>query len=159
LKRRSMLALFAGAVPGAIPPMMGWTAVTGNADAGAWILFGILFFWQLPHFIGLSLFLQEDYDRAGLKTLPGTLGRVGAQRHMLVYTAFLLVMTFVPFFSGHAGVLYLGTAALLGSAFSALCLAGLLGSKELNWGRIVFLGSLAYLPMVLGMWVVDHLLM
>src|SRR6266545_4948187 len=67
LKQRSTLALFVGAVPGAIPPLMGWTAATGRLDAGGLALFGILFCWQLPHFLAISLYLKEDYARGGLK--------------------------------------------------------------------------------------------
>ena len=67
MKKRSTLALFVGAVPGAIPPLMGWTAVTGRLDAGGLALFALLFAWQLPHFLSISLYLAEDYARGGLK--------------------------------------------------------------------------------------------
>ena len=67
LKRRSSLALFVGAVPGAIPPLMGWTTVTGHLDAGGLGLFALLFAWQLPHFLAISIYLAEDYARGGLQ--------------------------------------------------------------------------------------------
>lgn len=159
MKRYSMLALFAGAVPGAIPPMMGWTALTNSIDLTAWLLFGILFFWQLPHFIAISLFRVSEYSNAGLKTFPGTLGREGAQTHMILYSAFLVLVTFLPFPLGLAGIYYLAAAFVLGIAFAALCVASFFRLQDLNWSRVIFFGSLAYLPFVLGMWVVDQWLM
>ncbi len=156
LKRHSILALFAGAVPGAIPPMMGWTALTNSVDLTAWLLFGILFFWQLPHFIAISLFRESEYTHAGLKTFPGSLGRNSAQTHMITYTGFLLLVTFLPFQTGLAGIFYLSAALLLGILFAALCVASFFRLQDLNWGRVIFFGSLAYLPLVLGTWALDH---
>lgn len=158
MKRSSMMALFAGAIPGAIPPLMGWTAQTGTFHTVAWILFGILFFWQLPHFIAISLFREKEYTNAGLKTFPGSLGEHRAKQHMLAYTGFLLIVTFLPFPLGFAGLYYFATALLLGLLFSWLCFASFFKHKPLNWSRIIFFGSLAYLPLVLGMWVLDQIL-
>lgn len=155
LKRHSMLALFAGAVPGAIPPMMGWTAVTGKAELGAWILFAILFFWQLPHFIAISLFREREYARAGLKTLPGTLGSMPAKQQMLLYASVLMVISLLPYPLGLAGFGYFMTTLLAGLLFVSSALAGLLNVRDLNWSRIVFFGSLAYLPAVLVAWVLS----
>jgi len=155
MKRHTMLALFAGAVPGAIPPMMGWTAITGRAELGAWILFAILFFWQLPHFIAISLFRQREYARAGLKTLPGTLGSLSAKQQMLLYTSVLVLISLAPYPLGLAGFGYFVTTLLSGLLFATACLAGLLNVRDLNWARIVFFGSLAYLPAVLVAWVLS----
>lgn len=157
LKRRSMTALFAGAVPGAIPPMMGWTAVTGHADLGAWILFGILFFWQLPHFIAISMYRQSEYDAAGLKTVPGTLGKAAAGQQMLLFATLLVGVSLLPYPLGLAGLQYFVMALILGILFVGLCVAGILGIKDLNWPRAVFLGSIAYLPFILGAWVTEKL--
>lgn len=158
LKRLSMTALFAGAIPGAIPPMMGWASVSGQLSLEAWLLFGILFFWQLPHFIAISLFRLQEYNRAGLKTVPGTLGTSSAQNHMLVYTALLMVVTLLPFSFGKAGAWYLAASSVLGFGFLFLCLFSLASRRSLNWNRIIFIGSLAYLPLILGMWVMDRML-
>lgn len=157
LKRRSMIALFAGAVPGAIPPMMGWTAVTGHVELGAWILFGILFFWQLPHFIAISIYRQDEYENAGLKTVPGTLGLNAAGQHMLIYSTLLVGVSLLPYPLGLAGTGYFLTSLALGILFSGLSLAGILKIKDLDWSRAVFFGSLAYLPLVLGAWVLEKL--
>jgi len=155
LKRLSMMALFVGAIPGALPPMMGWTMVTGQVDLGAWILFAILFLWQLPHFIAISLFRKEEYEKAGLKTLPGTLGAERAKWQMLLYTSLLWLVSLLPYARGLAGVSYFVTTIVAGLLFVCMCLAGLFNVRELNWGRIVFLTSLVYLPTVLGIWVAD----
>ena len=155
LKRRSMTALFAGAIPGAIPPVMGWTAASNSIDAGAWILFGVLFFWQLPHFIAISLFRLNEYNAAGLKTVPGTLGEESARTHMLIYSAFLVFVSLMPVPLKLAGPLYAYTALFSGLFFAGLCVASYFKFKGLNWSRIVFWGSLAYLPLVLGIWVFD----
>ena len=156
LKRISMSALFTGAVPGAIPPMMGWAAGSTRLEVGAWILFGILFFWQLPHFIAISMFRDSDYGRAGLKTLPNTLGFEAAGRHLGAYTGLLVVVTMLPAFMNLAGVYYLWTAIVSGLIFVALCAAGWLGLvSELKWSKVVFFGTLFYLPIILGAWVID----
>ncbi len=156
LKKYSVTALFAGAIPGALPPLMGWTAITGSVGVGGLILFLILFCWQLPHFVAISMFREKEYSRAGLKTIPGVFGSEAAQQHLLIYTLFLLLITFLPFPLGLAGWYYLATAILLGLAFLSLCLASFMGVKNINWGRVIFFGSLAYLPMVLGAWVLDQ---
>jgi protoheme IX farnesyltransferase len=155
MKRHSMLALFAGAVPGALPPMMGWTSVTGQAETGAWILFAILFFWQLPHFIAISLFRQREYERAGLKTLPGTLGSLPAKQQMVIYASLVSIVSLLPYPLGLAGFRYFLVTFVVGAVFSAAALAGLLNVRDLNWSRIVFFGSLAYLPVVLVAWVLS----
>lgn len=157
LKRVSMVALFMGAIPGAIPPMMGWVAVTGRIELGAWILFAIVFFWQLPHFIAISLRRLSDYNNAGLKTVPGVLGLSAATRHMFVYTFLLILTSLLPYLLGMAGVAYLFTTVLIGLLFSVFIVASYFKLLTLNWNRLIFIGSLIYLPLVLGVWVVDHL--
>jgi len=156
LKKISSAAVFVGAIPGAIPPMIGYAAISGNLSLAAWILFWILFFWQLPHFIAISLFRFEDYSNAGLKTLPGSMGKASAQNQMVIYTAGLVAVSFTPYFAGLAGTIYLATAILAGILFATLCVAGLFETHKLDWSRVVFFGSLAYLPIVLGIWAIDR---
>jgi protoheme IX farnesyltransferase len=156
MKRRSMGALFTGAIPGAIPPLMGWAAVRNDLDLGAWILFGILFFWQLPHFIAISLFRQEEYDNAGLKTVSGTLGAHNAILQMIFWTGVLGIVSVLPAFFNLASPLYFGAATILSLAFLVPCLLGLRDGQHSPWVRTAFFGSLAYLPIVLGMWVLDQ---
>lgn len=158
LKRISSAALFVGAIPGAIPPMIGFAAVAGQLELAAWILFWILFFWQLPHFIAISIFRFDDYQSAGLKTVPGEFGKDSAQSQMLVYTGGLVAVSFAPYFAGLAGLLYLAAALIVGIGFATVCVAGFFDTQKINWSRVVFLGSLAYLPIVLGIWALDRLI-
>jgi protoheme IX farnesyltransferase len=155
LKRISMGALFVGAIPGAIPPMMGWTSATNNLDLGAWILFGILFFWQLPHFIAIALNRQNEYVKAGLKTLPEQVGAQNAFVHMAAYSAALFVVSLLPYYWGLAGEFYLWVTLPLSFFFFSFCVAGLLKTSTVKWGRLIFFGSLVYLPFILGGWVLD----
>jgi len=155
LKRISMSALFIGAIPGAIPPLMGWAAVEPKLSVGAWILFAILFFWQLPHFIAIALFRVNDYERAGLKTMPGEWGVELAQKHMFFYTAALLAISLLPLFYGMAGIAYLVVQILIIGCSAALCVIAFLKIRTFNWNRVVFFASLLYLPLVFGAWVVD----
>jgi protoheme IX farnesyltransferase len=149
MKQRSGLALFVGAVPGAIPPLMGWTAVTGQLDAGGLALFGILFFWQLPHFLAISIYLAEDYARGGLRVFALEYGERAA-RIAAAVTSLLLVpvsLTLIPL--GLAGPLY-GVAALgLGTGLSAYALTGLRQPvPSTRWARTFFLLTLAYLTLL-----------
>jgi protoheme IX farnesyltransferase len=155
LKRITMGALFMGAIPGAIPPMMGWTAASGKLDVGAWVLFAILFFWQLPHFIAISLNRLSEYDLAGLKTLPGEMGQELAFKHLLIYTVLLILTSLLPYPLGLAGQAYLSAVILIGICFLALCVVGFFKILNFNWNRFAFFGSLVYLPVVLGLWVFD----
>ncbi len=156
LKRRSMGALFTGAVPGAIPPLMGWMASNGQLDLGAWILFAILFFWQLPHFIAISLFRLKEYDAAGLKTLPGTLGCEMARSQMLLYSGVLGFVTLLPYVMGLAGNFYLLISSLTVLLFLLIATLGTFEKSGMKWVRFTFFGTLAYLPVVLGVWILDQ---
>ena len=115
LKRTSSLSTLVGAVPGAIPPMMGWTAMAGQLEPGAWVLFGILFFWQLPHFLAIAWLCREDYGRAGFPMLSVTDSdgsRTG--RQMILYSLALLPVSLMPTVLGLTGTAYLIAAAVLG---------------------------------------------
>jgi heme o synthase len=147
MKQRSTLALFVGAVPGAIPPLMGWTAVTGRLDAGGIALFALLFAWQLPHFLSISIYLAEDYARGGIKAFALVHGEP-ATRAWIALTSVVLVpvsLAFVPL--GLAGPAYGIVAVVLGAALAAYALTGL-GAVGGRWARNLFLGTLAYLTLV-----------
>jgi protoheme IX farnesyltransferase len=143
LKRRTPLALFVGTIPGAIPPAMGWTAVTGRLDAGALALFSVLLAWQVPHFLAVSLYLQDDYARAGLPVFARVHGEPVTRRAILGTTIFLVAASFLPIAAGVAGRAYAAGAALLGAALLAYAAAGLRGRAA--WARGYFLATLAYL--------------
>jgi protoheme IX farnesyltransferase len=144
MKQRSTLALFVGAVPGAIPPLMGWTAVTGRIDAGGLALFGLLFFWQLPHFLAISLYLRDDYARGGLKVFAVVHGERATRRWIATSSALLLPASLVLVPLGVAGVAYGVTAALLGAGLIGYAVSGL-GREGGRWARTFFLGTLLHL--------------
>jgi protoheme IX farnesyltransferase len=149
MKQRSSLALFVGAVPGAMPPLMGWTAATGRLDAGGLALFALLFFWQLPHFLAISMYLKEDYARGGLRVFALVHGD-DATRAAAAVTSLLLVpvsLALVPL--GLAGRFYGVAAVLLGGGLAAHALTGLrLRGPAQRWARTFFLFTLAYLTLL-----------
>ncbi len=157
LKRVSPLATIIGAVPGALPPVMGWTAVAGRIDPGAWVLFGILFFWQLPHFLAIAWMCRDDYARAGFPMLPVVQpdGRSTA-RQMILYGAALVPMSLLPSILGLTGATYFLGAFVLGFFFLAVCVTFAL-SYSLAAARRVLLVSVVYLPAVLAVMVLDRI--
>ncbi|MDH3405022.1 MAG: heme o synthase [Acidobacteriota bacterium] len=157
LKVRSSLATIVGAVPGAIPPMMGWTAVTGELQAGAWVLFGILFLWQLPHFLAIAWMCREDYARAGFPMLPVVQPNGhSTARQMVLYSAALIPVSLGPVVLGLAGQGYLAGALVLGLGYTALGVAFARTRSDLA-ARRVLLASVLYLPAVLGVLAVDRI--
>ncbi len=156
LKKISPLATVVGAVPGAIPPMMGWVAVTESLDPGAWVLFAILFLWQLPHFLAIAWMCREDYARAGLPMLPVIHpdGRSTA-RQMVLYGAALLPVSLLPSVLGLTGSAYFLGAMGLGLFFLAVCVAFAVSLSTLA-ARRVLLTSVLYLPAVLAVMVLDR---
>ena len=155
LKRVSPRALEIGTIPGALPTLMGWAAAMEALDAPAWALFGILVFWQLPHFLGIAISLKDDYARGGIRVLPLVHGEKVARGFLFAYTLGLLVVSLTPTLLGFAGPLYLATAAVMGAGFVYYAARGLPGSRGRVWARKAFLYSLIYLPVVLAALVLD----
>jgi heme o synthase len=155
LKRITTLSTAIGAVPGAMPPLMGWTAAANEISLGAWALFGILFLWQFPHFLAIAWMYKEEYANAGIKMLPAVEpdGRITA-RQIVLFAIMLLPLSLAPFFLGYAGVFFLVGAALIGSVF-------LLQSIVTAWVRTVeqarrlLLASVLYLPIFYILLVLD----
>lgn len=150
LKQHSSLALFVGAVPGAIPPLMGWTAVTGRLDAGGLALFALLFCWQLPHFLAISIYLQEDYARGGLRVFALAHGQRAALVATAASTALLVPVSLALLPLGLAGPAYGLAATLLGGALLGWSITGLWTANPVRWSRSFFLGTLAYLTLLLA---------
>jgi len=145
LKQRSHWALQVGAVPGAIPPLLGWTAATGRVDEGGLVLFAILFLWQIAHFHAIALFRKLEYGRAGLVVLPNVEGDEAA-RHSIVRHASALAAISLLLYPLHvAHGIYLVSAIVLGAGFVGVSLIGLRKGVTLKWARGVFGASLLYL--------------
>jgi protoheme IX farnesyltransferase len=150
LKQVSPVALFVGAIPGAIPPLMGWTAVTGRIDLPGLALFAVLFFWQLPHFLAVSIYLKDDYGRGGLKVFALVHGERAAIAATVVATVALVPVTLWLVPLGLAGPAYGVAAAVLGGGLTAGALTGLWTDSPVRWSRSFFLGTLAYLTLLLA---------
>ena len=148
LKSRSPSALVVGAVPGALPPMMGVTAASGELNSLAWVLFGILFLWQMPHVIGLSCYRKSDYAAAGIKVLPVVRGDRVAKWHAVLWSLPLVPCSLLLVPLGVGGVVYAVGAALLGLTYVAATLWGIRRDDGARWGRRLFLVSLFYLPLL-----------
>lgn len=157
LKRQTSLCTVVGAVPGAIPVMMGWAAARGDLDLLAWVLFAIVFLWQLPHFLAIAWMYREDYAGAGLPMLP-VLDPDGEQtgRQVVLYTLALVPVSLLTTVLGLTGALYFFGALSLGLAFLALGL-GLAMARSTLQAKRLFLGSVLYLPALLALMVVDKL--
>ncbi|MGZ3453807.1 MAG: heme o synthase [Polyangiales bacterium] len=147
LKRHSIRALWVGAIPGAIPPLLGWSAVTGRLDLGGIALFAILFVWQIPHFLAISIFRADDYARAGLKVVPVELGDAATNSMTVRYSVVLFAATIWPYFAGIASKAYLFTAIVLGVAFLAAAARSYVMKSEqrIRWARGLFAFSILYL--------------
>jgi len=117
LKRRTPQNIVIGGAAGALPPMIGWAAVTGTIDPGAISLFLIIFIWTPPHFWALALFREDDYAKAGVPMLPNVAGPDETRRQILLYTLVLLPLTFLPAVLGVTGILYVAGVALLSAVF------------------------------------------
>ena len=159
LKSRTSLCTLVGAVPGAIPPMMGWTAATDEIGFGAWILFSILFLWQLPHFLSLARIYREDYAGAGLLMLPvlDREGRITGQQ-IILYTLALISASLLPSLGGVAGIVYFFGALVLGLLFLGLgirCVLCSTESKLHSYYKSLFHASIIYLPILLVLLVID----
>jgi heme o synthase len=148
LKRRSSFGTVIGAIPGALPPMIGWAAASGTLPPQAWTLFGIMFLWQLPHFLAIAWMYRDDYARAGFPMLPVLEpdGRSTA-RQTVLYAAALLPLSLAPTLMGMAGALYFAGTLVLGLAFLWLTVRFAF-TRSVRDARRVFLGSIVYLPLV-----------
>jgi protoheme IX farnesyltransferase len=155
LKRVTSRALLVGAIPGAMPPLLGWTAATGSIDWPGLALFGVLFFWQLPHFVAIATFRADEYARAGIIVLPAERGDRTARIHAVIYLCLLVSVSLALVPLGVCGSLYCATALLLGAIFLAAGVRGLSPATEKpaaahRWARQLFVVSLIYLPLLMG---------
>jgi protoheme IX farnesyltransferase len=154
LKRATPQNIVIGGAAGAVPPLVGWAAVTGSLSWAAILLFGIVFCWTPPHFWALSLYSREDYRRAGVPMLPVVVGPERTSRAILFYTCMLVACTLLLYLTHAMGHIYLVAAVLLGGWFVWLAVR-LLGNRRL--ARPMFLYSLAYLALLYAAMVLDRL--
>jgi protoheme IX farnesyltransferase len=157
MKQYTPAALYVGALPGALPPLMGWTAVTGSIALPGLVLFGILFFWQIPHFIAISIFRQEEYERAGLKVLPSVRGIRAAKVQSAINAAALWAVSLLLVPYGLAGTIYLTAALVLGAHFFWTALLGFRAEDDNAWAKKFFFASLIYLTGLFGALIIDAL--
>ncbi len=156
MKRFTWLCHAIGAVPGALPPVIGWAAARNGVDGEALVLFAIMFLWQLPHSLSIARLYQRDYARAGIRMLPEA-GRYGdpANSLMIAATSALLVVGTLPALMRFAGLAYVPVALVLGSATLFQCLRLVLGGTTIAAAQRVMKVSLLYLPAILLVMVLD----
>ena len=157
LKRRTSLATLVGAIPGALPPVIGWTAATGSITLPAFVLFGIVFLWQMPHFLAIAWMYRDEYAAAGIPLLPVLEpdGRRTGQQALL-YAAVLWPVSLLPAAVGIAGLPYSIVATLLGFLLIGISLS-FARDRSLPNARRLFLFSITYLPLLWGALVIDRL--
>jgi protoheme IX farnesyltransferase len=156
LKKVTSLCTLVGAVPGALPPLMGWTAVRDSIGVEGWVLFGILFLWQMPHFLAIGWMYRDDYERAGFPMLS-VLDQGGHATGWMavIYSAALLPVALLPALFHLSGLVYFWTALGLGLAFLAVSL-NMAFRKSLQSARWLFLASLVYLTVLFIVMVADR---
>ena len=156
LKTRTSASTAIGAIPGAMPPLMGWTAAANDITLGAWAMFVTQFLWQFPHFLAIAWMYREQYAKAGILMLPVVepSGKITG-RQIVLFTVMLVPVSFAPFFLGFAGVIYLIAAAILGIVFlwSSISAAR---SKTNESARRLLYASVIYLPLLFLILVLDH---
>lgn len=156
LKTRTSASTAIGAIPGALPPLMGFTAAANEITLGSWILFALLFLWQFPHFLAIAWMYKDQYAKAGIKMLPVVepSGRLTA-RQIVVFTVLLLPVSVAPFFIGMAGWIYLIGASLLGIWFLMASIKAA-RAKTIEQSRKLLLVSVLYLPIIFALMVFNH---
>lgn len=156
LKTRTSASTAIGAIPGAMPPLMGWTSSANEATLGAWILFAVLFLWQFPHFLAIAWMYREQYAKAGILMLPVVEpeGKITA-RQIVIFTILLLPVSLAPFFIGLTGWVYLVGASVLGIWFLYASIQAA-RAKSVEKARKLLLVSVIYLPLLFGLMVLNH---
>lgn len=156
LKRRSSLCMLVGAVPGALPPVIGWVAARGELQVDAWVLFAIMFLWQVPHTLAIARLYRDDFAKAGIQFLP-VLDRDGSSTHrqIISHCAALLAVSLLPTLLGIAGAIYFLVAFVLGAGFLASGISLAVESTMSGARRLLF-ASLIYLPVLLLVMALDR---
>ena len=156
LKLVSSLSTIAGAIPGALPPLIGWAAATGTLSLGGWVLFGIVFLWQMPHFLAIAWMHRDDYASAGMPLLPVIEpdGR-STGRQAVLYAAAMIPVSLLPTLIGLAGPRYMAAALALGAVVLWLAFT-FAATRTHGTARRLFFATIIYLPLLWGALVIDH---
>lgn len=156
LKTRTSMSTAIGAIPGAMPPLMGFTSSANEITLGAWVLFAILFLWQFPHFLAIAWMYREQYAKAKILMLPviEPEGKITAKQ-IVIFTLLLIPVSLAPYFLGVAGVIYLVGASLLGMWFLAASIQAA-RAKSVEQARKLLLVSVLYLPILFALMVFNH---
>lgn len=157
LKKKTVWATFIGAIPGAIPPMIGWSAATGTLDRGAWILFGILFLWQFPHFHAIAWMYREDYARAGIQMLP-VVDPKGTRtfRQILIAAGLLVAVSLLPSVLKLTGVIYFFGALLVSTALVQISIWAA-NSRTNTRAKWLMHATVLHIPILLGLMMIDKI--
>jgi protoheme IX farnesyltransferase len=148
LKRKTMHHTIPGAIAGAMPPLLGWASARGNLALEAWVLFGILFFWQFPHFLALELIHKEDYQRGGIRVVTAsTAAGPLVVAEITIATILLVLVSLTPYFMGIAGVIYLIAATGLGTVCAFFSVHAAI-KRDKRSGRLLLRASIIYLPLL-----------
>jgi protoheme IX farnesyltransferase len=158
LKRATSQNIVIGGLAGAMPPLLGWVAVTGHLDLNAWLLVLIIFVWTPPHFWALAIFRHEEYSKVEIPMLTTTHGLKYTRNSVLIYTFALLFVSLIPYFIGMSGMLYLIGASVLGIIFIVYAFI-LRISPDLRWGMKTFRYSIIYLFLLFIILLADHYLL
>ena len=156
LKRATPQNIVIGGAAGAAPPVLGWTAMTNEVTSSALLLFLIIFVWTPPHFWALAIARKEEYERVGIPRLPVTHGEEYTRLNILLYTILLVLITIVPYLTGMSGLIYLGTALVLGGIFLSYAIRMRRTQGDLELPMRTFKYSITYLGVLFAALLVDH---
>jgi protoheme IX farnesyltransferase len=156
LKRATPQNIVIGGAAGAAPPVLGWTAVTGEISSSALLLFLIIFVWTPPHFWALAIARKDEYAKVGIPMLPVTHGEEYTRLHILLYTILLVVITVIPYLTGMSGLIYLATALMLGAVFLNYAIRMMRDTDDLELPMRTFKFSITYLAVLFAALLVDH---
>ena len=156
LKRATPQNIVIGGAAGAAPPVLGWTAVTGEITSSALLLFLIIFVWTPPHFWALAIARKDDYAKVGIPMLPVTHGEEYTRLHILLYTILLVVITIIPYLTGMSGLIYLAAAVSLGAVFLNYAVRMLRDRDDVELPMRTFRFSITYLSVLFAALLVDH---
>ena len=156
LKRATPQNIVIGGAAGAAPPVLGWTAVTGEISSSALLLFLIVFVWTPPHFWALAIARKDEYAKVGIPMLPVTHGEEYTRLHILLYTILLVVITVIPYLTGMSGLIYLAAAVSLGAVFLNYAIRMMRDTDDLELPMRTFKFSITYLAVLFAALLVDH---